>query len=94
MITVTDKAKEELKRMVETRRMEPDKFLRLAIPPVWTGDGDFGIVIDSEKEDDHVVEHEGAKVLLVEGGLLGYLETAVFDFRESPEGVGFTMDIY
>lgn len=95
MLTVTDKAKEELKRIVETRGIEPGKSLRLAIPPVWTGEGDFGIVIDSEKEDDYMVVYEGVTVLVVEGGLIeGALSSAVFDFKESPQGAGFTVDIY
>ncbi len=95
MITVTDKAKEELKRIVETRRLEPGKSLRLAIPPVWTGEGDFGIVIDEEKEDDYSVEDEGVTVLLLEGGLIeGALASAVVDFKETPDGTGFTVDIY
>ncbi len=95
MITVTDKAKEELKRILETRRIEPGKSLRLAIPPVWTGEGDFGIVIDSDKEDDYIVEYEGVTVLVVEGGLIeGSLASAVVDFKETPDGAGFTVDVY
>ena len=46
MFTVTDDAKKELKRIYDSRSLEVGMYLRLAIPPVWTGYGDFGIVID------------------------------------------------
>ena len=39
MVTVTDSAKRELKRVLETRSLTPGKALRLAVPPVWTGEG-------------------------------------------------------
>lgn len=94
MVTITDRAKEELKRVLLTRRLEPGKLLRLAIPPAWTGEGDFGIVIDTEKEDDYAVKFDGEKVLLIEAGLMGHLESAVVDFKESPEGARFTVDVY
>ena len=49
MFIVSEEAKKELKRMHESRSMEPGMYFRLAIPPIWTGFGDFGIVIDEEK---------------------------------------------
>ena len=94
MITVTDKAKEELKRILETRTMSPGKFLRLAMPPVWKGEGDFGIVIDEQGDDDYVISHEGMNVLLMDAGLADGLTEAVLDFKESPGGMAFTLDVY
>ena len=94
VITVTVKAKEELKRILETRRLETGQGLRLTTPPIWTGDGDFGIVIDYQRDRDHMVEHEGMKVLYVDPDLLELLDTAVVDFKETPQGVGFSVDVY
>ena len=48
--------------------MEEGKFLRLATPPVWIGEGDFGVVIDSPGDDDMIVDHAGETVLLVDPG--------------------------
>ena len=39
MVTVTDSAKEELKRILETRALAPGKMLRLAMPPGLEGGG-------------------------------------------------------
>ena len=59
MVTVTDSAKRELKRVLETRSLTPGKALRLAVPPVWTGEGDFGIVIDEAETEGVMVDFEG-----------------------------------
>jgi len=94
MVTITDSAKEELKRILETRNLNADKFLRLATPPVWEGIGDFGVVVDSERFGDHKVEHEGLTVLLMDPGMAEQLPNAVFDFKGSPQGSVFTLDVY
>ena len=94
MVTVTDKAKEGLKSILETRSLAPGKLLRLAMPPVWKGEGDFGIVIDDQGENDHVVSFQGMDLLLIDASLLDRLAKAVLDFKESPRGMGFTLDVY
>ena len=63
-------------------------------PPVWVGEGDFGIVIDGEMDGDSVVEIGGLKVLLVDFDLTDRLPTAVLDFKDSPQGPRFTLDIF
>ncbi|MDE2861392.1 MAG: hypothetical protein OYI31_05260 [Chloroflexota bacterium] len=94
MVTVTDNAKEELKRIIETRSLSPGKFLRLAMPPVWKGEGGFGIVIDDKGVDDYVFFYQGMSVLLMDAGMADGLTTAVLDFKESPAGMAFTLDVY
>ena len=94
MVTVTDSAKQELRRIVETSSLKPGKFLRLTAPPIWTGAGDFGIVIDEERAEDNVVVVQGIKVLLVDPDLSQGLSKAVFDFKVSPDGPRFTLDVY
>lgn len=90
---VTRRAKEELKRMLETRPMAPGKYFRLATPPVWTLEGDFGIVIDDDRAGDLQVEYEGVVVLLVDPDLAAQLRNATFDFVDSPQGMRFKLDI-
>ena len=65
MVTVTESAKAELSRILETKALGSGKLLRLAVPPAWTGEGDFGIVIDEPDSDDHETDFNGRKVLLV-----------------------------
>lgn len=94
MVKITDSAKEELKRILTVRSLGPDKYLRLATPPVWTLPGDFGIVVDEERLADEIVYSEGVKILLLDPELSRQLENGVFDYKSTPEGVRFTLDVY
>ncbi len=90
---VTKTAKDELKRMVEARVMPEGKFFRLATPPTWTLEGDFGIVLDEERSGDNTVEHNGQIVLLIDPDLARQLINATFDFTLSPQGPRFKLDV-
>ena len=90
MFEVTSSAREELKRIVDIQDMEDGQFLRLATPPVWIGEGDFGVVVDKPGDDDVVVDHEGETVLLIDIGLAEHLDKAVMDFKDAR----FSLDVY
>lgn len=94
MISVTEEAKKELRRILENRDLEPGKFFRLAIPPVWTGVGDFGIVIDEQRSGDTTITSRDKKVLLIESGVSQGMSSGILDFKESPDGFKFTLDVY
>ena len=49
---------------------------------------------DGERTNDHIVEHEGRPLLLIDEVLAEQLSKSVFDFKESPQGKGFTLDVY
>ena len=61
MVTVTERAKEELKAILIASRADPDEGLRL-LP---RSDGRFELVLDAELPGDQVVEYQGYKVLLI-----------------------------
>ena len=94
MFNVTAAAKRELKRILDDRSLDAGRCLRFAIPPAWTGPGDFGIVIDDEKSDDLTVTLRGTKVLLLKQDLAPQLSNSVLDFKETPHGEAFTVDVY
>ena len=94
MLKVTEAATEELHRILGTSNIDQGKYLRLATPPEWTGQGDFGIVIDENREGDVVIEVEGQMLLLISGSIAESLSDSVFDFKDTPQGVGFTLDVY
>ena len=60
-MTVTKRAKEELKAILIANGAGPDKGLRLLPSP----DGRFVLTLDTELAGDQVVEYEGYKVLLI-----------------------------
>ena len=94
MLEVTDAARSELRRIMQTRALPPGKYLKLAVKPEWTGPGDFGIVIDDEKGGEIFFESDGQTVLAVDPGLAENLDHSVFDFKHTERGAGFTLDVY
>lgn len=94
MLTVTAAAKRQLKNVSDERRLGAGRCLRLAIPPAWPGPGDFGIVIDDEKSDDVSFTLRGAKILLLKQDLAPQMSTSVLDYKETPHGMAFTLDVY
>ncbi len=93
MVTVTRKAKRQLKTVADERELDPGRFLRLAVPPAWTGEGDFGIVIDSRGVMDTDVKLDGRTVLLIEQEVFEQVQ-AVLDFKGSPDAQRFTLDVF
>ena len=78
-LEITKVAKEELNRIFNKTPMDPDKSLRLAMAPVWEGEGDFGIVISSAGHADETVEYGGTKPLLIDPALASELSQAVLE---------------
>lgn len=82
MLTVTDSAKQLLKETLSAHTDDPEIGLRLELKPP----GQLGIVLDREAEGDQVVEHEGAKVLLVGHELTSLLHEVTIDVQATPDG--------
>ena len=95
MFDVTPEARRQLKSIADERKLEPGRLLRLAVPPVWTGAGDWGIVIDQRGAADAAYAHDGATVLVVEEEVARSLGNAVLDYKtEEVPTARFTLDIY
>jgi Fe-S cluster assembly iron-binding protein IscA len=94
MLEVTDKAKAELKNILDARNLDPGQCLRLVTPPMWDGEGDFGIVIANQGAHDYAIVYEDTDVLVIDAGLMDGLQKAVFDYKDTPQGKGFTLDVY
>lgn len=82
MLTVTAQAAEELKTMAQAEATEPEEALRL----VPAGSGQLALVMDTTKEGDQVVEHEGVNVLLIGVELADAVDGLVLDCKDTPEG--------
>ena len=87
MLTVTEGAKQLLKGILTSHSDDPEVAVRLSFNPP----GEFGIVLDREAEGDLVVEHEGAKALLVASELAPVVETVTLDVQDTPEGPKLVM---
>ena len=95
MVQVSEAAKRQLKAVLDERKLPPDRFLRLAVPPEWEGEGDFGIVIDGRGGADTSVTLDGKTVLVVGPEVGERIPNSLLDFKKNaPEGPRFTLDVY
>jgi Fe-S cluster assembly iron-binding protein IscA len=78
MVNVTDRAKDRLKQLLETRGDDRSVGLRLE----HTSSGQLGIFPDRERSDDQIVEHEGAPVLLIGQEIAQAVEDTTIDYEE------------
>ena len=82
MIVVTERARQELKRILSANVDMPQARLRL-IP---YDQGELGLGIDIESPEDQIVEYKGSRVLVVEPGLAASLRGIMLDVDDTPEG--------
>ena len=82
MIGVTERAKQELKKMLLADADDPLAGLRLTA----TDQDKLGLSIDVETPGDTVVEHEGSKVLMVEQQLSDQLQGFTIDVEDTRQG--------
>lgn len=94
MLRITISAKRQLRDIAGERSLEPGRYLRLAVPPEWAGEGDFGIVIDGLSPLDTQVDYQGRTVLLVGPGVDERLPNAVLDYKRPPAPARFTLDVF
>jgi len=82
MIGVTERAKHELKKILSANVDSPLAGLRLSA----TEQNRLGLGLDIEASGDTVVEHEGSKVLMVEGELADSLRGISVDVEDTQDG--------
>ncbi len=83
MISVTNRAKLELKRLLTASVDHPQARLRLTSK----SPDQLGLGVDIENPSDHCVEHEGVTVLVVEKELGDKLEGITLDVEDTAEGL-------
>lgn len=81
MITVTKRAKIELKRMLAEKVDNPLALLRLT-----SSHEGLGLMVDVEMPGDKVIKHENVKVLAVEQVLADSLGSVTLDVEDAAEG--------
>jgi len=82
MLTVTESAKGLLKEILTAHSDEPEKGVRLGLDP----QGQLGLELGEEEPGDHVVEHQGSKVLLVASELAPAIQEITLDVEDTADG--------
>jgi Fe-S cluster assembly iron-binding protein IscA len=82
MLTVTESAKQLLKETLQAHTDDTEMGLRLVSGPP----GQLGLVLGREGYGDQIVEHEGAKVLLVAPELAPVVDGITLDVQDTADG--------
>ena len=83
MIGVTERAKQELKRILLDKTADPQTCLRLSAAEK----GHYRIGIDTEMPGDQIIEHQGNRILMVEACLSESLGGLTVDAVDDKNGV-------
>lgn len=88
MITVTDKAKDELLQTLDQAGVQEEGIsIRLApTQPAYGGETRLGLVLDHTRAGDQIVEHEGKIVLMIDPDIAAQLDGSTLDVVDTPEG--------
>jgi len=87
MLTVTESAKTELKRVSSQALDQPETVLRLTADET----GRLSLVVDNEKENDQVVKDEEATVLVIDEQLSTALDGVSIDYQDTEAGPRFIL---
>lgn len=89
MITVTDKAAEQVKRLLKQQELGNDYGLRVSVKGGGCSGLSYGLDFDNEqKQGDQVFEDKGVKLFVDMKSFL-YLTGTVLDFSDGLNGKGF-----
>ena len=92
MLFVTTSAKEKLK---DELKKEKNDDLLIRIGRTLSESQQLGFTLDKKKEGDHVVEdNEGEGLLLVGEDIAPILNKYVLNYKDTGEGMKFTIDPY
>ena len=90
MITITDVAATELKRLL-AQQENPKTALRVFVSPGGCSGMSYGMSFDDEEQDgDELFDHEGVRVCVDEMSAM-YLVGSEIDFADQLMGGGFTI---
>ena len=90
MITLTDTAEQELRRLVAGQE-SPDIALRVFVSPGGCSGMSYGMAFDDEEQEgDQVFDHDGVRVRVDEMSAM-YLEGSEIDFVDQLMGGGFAI---
>jgi hypothetical protein len=85
MLKVTIDAKKSLRDLLKPHYNGTEKGVRV----IMRGPGQFDLVLSKEAPEDHVVEYDGLKILLVGPELINAVDKLTFDSEETTDGLKF-----
>ena len=93
MVTLTDIAADKVRSFIGQQQAEAegDVGLRVGVRGGGCSGFQYALALDEKKDDDHVFDHEGIR-LLVDPASLQYVDGSQVDYTESLMGSGFQVN--
>ena len=88
MVTLSDIAAEKVREFMQGQSAEGGVGLRVGVRGGGCSGFQYALALDEQREDDHVFDTSGIRVL-VDPASLQYVEGSTVDFTESFMGSGF-----
>jgi iron-sulfur cluster assembly protein len=88
MVTLTDIAAEKVRDFMQGQSAEGEVGLRVGVRGGGCSGFQYALALDEQREDDHVFDSSGIRVL-VDPASLRYVEGSTVDFTERFMGSGF-----
>ena len=89
-ITISDKAAEKLNELL-ANQPDSDQALRVAVRGGGCSGFQYALALDAKKDDDHVYEHNGVRVL-VDKVSMQFVFGSQVDYVEGLQGAGFAVN--
>jgi iron-sulfur cluster assembly protein len=92
-ITLTETAAAEVKRVMESQKIEPSTMLRMSVAGGGCAGLQYGLGFDAEFDPKIDAKYENHGITLVARKKMAlHLDGTVIDFQEGPMGRGFAID--
>jgi iron-sulfur cluster assembly protein len=91
MVTLTDKAAEKVKELLNGQGAESEAGLRVAVRGGGCSGFQYALAFDEEREGDQVFEHQEIR-LLVDAQSIQFVSGSEVDYVEGLQGAGFAVN--
>jgi iron-sulfur cluster assembly protein len=91
MVTLTDKAAEKVKELLDGQAGEPESGLRVAVRGGGCSGFQYALAFDQKREGDQIYEQHEIK-LLIDPQSLPFVDGSEVDFVDGLQGAGFAVN--
>ncbi len=91
MVTLTDKAAEKVKELLNGQGTESKPGLRVAVRGGGCSGFQYALAFDEQRDGDQIYEHE-AITLLVDSESVPFVDGSEVDFVDGLQGAGFAVN--
>ena len=91
MVTLTDKAADKVKELLNGQAANEESGLRVAVRGGGCSGFQYALSFDQEREGDQIFEHQDIR-LLIDSQSLPFVDGSEVDFVEGLQGAGFAVN--